>query len=97
MEKIISISDWLIRSSGNKEEAVASFTKAIELAPKNPDGYLQRGSSYLTQEKYDLAIADTTEVLPSWIRVMPWRTVIVALRISGSRIGKMRWRIMTLC
>ena len=86
------------RSSGNKEEAVAALPKAIELAPKN-SGRLFTARFQLSHagENMIFAIADTTEVPTSWIRATRWRTVIAALPISGSRIGKMRWRIMTLC
>ena len=45
------------------EEAVASFTKAIELGWWDAESYGMRGKSYCEQREFDLAIADLTKAI----------------------------------
>jgi tetratricopeptide (TPR) repeat protein len=43
---------------GNYRQSVASLTDAIRLAPRNPDGYFNRGTSYFQLGDFEAAIAD---------------------------------------
>ena len=43
---------------GDYDSAVASYSKVIELNPKNAPSYLSRGLSYYNKKNYDLAISD---------------------------------------
>nr|WP_281357850.1 SPOR domain-containing protein [Desulfobacter latus] len=50
------------------QEAVAVFTRFIELAPENPAAYKNRGVAYMKMGKYDLAIHDfekTRQIKPN--------------------------------
>ena len=44
----------------NYEEAIVAFTKAIELDPKNPEGYKGLANVYAAAERYEDAL-DTLE------------------------------------
>ena len=45
------------------DRAIADFTKAIEINPKDGDAYGFRGLAYTRKDNYDLAIADFTKVI----------------------------------
>jgi tetratricopeptide (TPR) repeat protein len=45
------------------DEAIADFTKAIELNPKNPFAYVGRGEAYFNKYQYDQAISDLSKAL----------------------------------
>ena len=45
------------------EEAIADYTKAIELAPKDANNYRARGSAYSNLKKYPEAFADYTKAI----------------------------------
>ncbi|MDR0600900.1 MAG: tetratricopeptide repeat protein [Treponema sp.] len=49
---------------GEKEKALADYTRMIELAPKFPDGWNCRGNLYRNLGEYDKAIADFTQCIP---------------------------------
>ncbi|GBG77225.1 hypothetical protein CBR_g23552 [Chara braunii] len=49
-----------VSTAGNYIEAVADFTRAIELDPKNADFYHNRGFSYRKLGKFEEAISDYT-------------------------------------
>ncbi len=51
---------------GNSEEAIALFSKAIELDPKNETVYYLRGYEFLLMKRYDEAIFDFDQVI--WLR-----------------------------
>ena len=40
------------------EEAIAEFSRAIEINPKYANAYMRRGICYHDTKKYDLAVAD---------------------------------------
>jgi tetratricopeptide (TPR) repeat protein len=46
------------QSQGKYEQAIADYTKAIELDPEYTYAYISRGIAYADQEDYDQAIAD---------------------------------------
>ena len=43
---------------GELDEAIANYTKAIAFNPENATAYLNRGTIYLSQSKWDLALRD---------------------------------------
>ena len=45
------------------DDAIASYTKAIELKPDYAQAYTNRGAAYLLKELYDKAIADSTKAI----------------------------------
>ena len=47
--------------SGNYEEAIQRFTKAVELSPEHPEGYINRGLSYARLGMHERAIEDYTK------------------------------------
>jgi hypothetical protein len=49
--------------SGKYEEAVAEYTKAIELDPKLAAAYYNRGLAYFKMKQYDSALADFNKTL----------------------------------
>lgn len=49
--------------AGKLTDAVASFTKALELEPDSTAARFQRGNAYVRLEKYGKAIEDYTEVI----------------------------------
>ena len=51
-----------MRQSGRPQQALAEFTRAIELAP-NETNYFQRASTYQVLGQHALAIADLNEVI----------------------------------
>ena len=44
-------------------EAIADFTKSIDLDPKEPRGFYNRGNAYLDIRNYDAAIKDFTKAI----------------------------------
>ncbi len=52
-----------IVQKSNVDEAIADYTKAIELKPDNADAFINRGRAYLFNQTYDQAIADYTKVI----------------------------------
>jgi len=48
---------------GDLDEGVADCTRAIELAPKDPEAYYYRGDAYKTKGDLDKALADYTKVI----------------------------------
>jgi tetratricopeptide (TPR) repeat protein len=46
---------------GYFEQAIADYTRAIKLNPRNAEAYLWRGRAYRQKGDYDLAVADFTE------------------------------------
>ncbi len=48
---------------GNKEKALADFSKAIELAPKTIAAFLYRGSLWLSEGEHDRALADFNKAI----------------------------------
>ena len=51
------------RCNGNYKEAIAEFSRAIELDKKNGDAYAFRGGIYGNLEKWDDAISDFTNAI----------------------------------
>lgn len=49
--------------ASDKEMAIADYTQAIKLDPKNAENYFRRGNAYSLQKKYDLAIADYDQTI----------------------------------
>ena len=45
------------------DKAIADYTEAIRLAPKDAEAYYNRGTSYVNRGEYDEAIADLTEAI----------------------------------
>lgn len=43
--------------------AIADYTKAIEIDPKDASAYTNRGNNYIKNGEYDLAIADYTKAI----------------------------------
>ena len=62
--------------AGNYDRAIADFTEAIRLDPKNFSAFTSRGFSYLLKGDNDLAIADLSEA----IRLAPTSVMTYALR-----------------
>ncbi len=52
-----------LNESGDKEGAIASYTKAIETDPTYADSYKDRGMVYQSLKKYRAAIADYTQFI----------------------------------
>jgi tetratricopeptide (TPR) repeat protein len=52
-------------NQGNTQEAIATFTKLVEIAPTDPEGYYGLGRIYYDTEKYKQALEnlDTAETL----------------------------------
>lgn len=53
--------DYIIRN--RTQEAIRSFTSAIETEPKNPSGYFNRGLVHLQCRNYDSALMDFTNAI----------------------------------
>ena len=51
------------RVANKMPEALADFTKAIELAPQSDVGYFERGKTELAQNQYDPALADLNKAI----------------------------------
>jgi len=67
-ESQISASEWLAKGNQSLEEqdyvnAIADYTKAIELNPLNANAYINRGNSYSHKGLYDLAITDFNKAI----------------------------------
>lgn len=62
-------------AKGDYETAVADYTQALRLEPKNSDAYRNRAIAYLRQEKYELAIADLdkTIAIETFAPLKPYR------------------------
>ena len=48
---------------GDNDKAIADFTEAIQLDPKNAKAYIDRGSAYINKGDNDKAIADCNEAI----------------------------------
>ena len=48
---------------GDHDKAIADFTEAIRLNPKDAEAYYSRGGAYGEKGDYDKAIADFTEAI----------------------------------
>jgi tetratricopeptide (TPR) repeat protein len=48
---------------GNLRQSIASLTEGIRLAPQNPDGYFNRGTSYFQLGDFARAIDDFSDVI----------------------------------
>ena len=48
---------------GEYDKAIADFTEAIRLNPKNANAYSKRGEAYMAKHDYDKCIADCTEAI----------------------------------
>ena len=54
-----------LNALGKRDEAIADYTRAISLAPRDMTAYSNRATLYLASERLDLAIADLTKVIGS--------------------------------
>jgi tetratricopeptide (TPR) repeat protein len=54
---------WAYRNKGDYDRAIADYTRAIELDPKNAHAFSDRGVAHYDKKEYDLAIADATRAL----------------------------------
>jgi tetratricopeptide (TPR) repeat protein len=54
-----------LHALGKHDEAIADYTRAISLAPRDMTAYSNRAALYLASERLDLAIADLTKVIGS--------------------------------
>jgi tetratricopeptide (TPR) repeat protein len=66
---------------GDHDQAIADFTEAIRLDPKNADAYYSRALSYDLKSDHDQAIADFTEA----IRLHPNNAKFYAFRAKAYR------------
>ena len=48
---------------GNWDQAIADFSRALELAPKSDDAYFGRGRAYAFKRDLDRALADYSQAL----------------------------------
>jgi tetratricopeptide (TPR) repeat protein len=48
---------------GNLQQSIASLTEAVRLAPRNPDGYFNRGVVYFQQGDFERALEDFSSVI----------------------------------
>jgi len=72
---------------GNFRQSIASFTEAIRLAPRNPNGYFNRGTSYFQLGDLESAIDDFSNV----IRLSPGDEAAYYWRgISNEEAGRPR-------
>jgi tetratricopeptide (TPR) repeat protein len=46
------------RANGNLDQAIADFSKSIEIDPNNSEAYRKRGAAYQDKSLLDLASAD---------------------------------------
>ena len=53
----------ILRQSGQARQAIADYTRAIELEPKNTQAYTNRGNAYLDMGQFQKAIKDFKFVL----------------------------------
>jgi tetratricopeptide (TPR) repeat protein len=61
---ILSIRAPTYERKGERDKAMADYTRMIALEPRNPDGWNARGFMYQENKEYDKAIADFTACLP---------------------------------
>ena len=52
-----------VLSAGDGERAIALYRKATAINPENPDAWLNLGSAYLRQKRYDLALENFEKAL----------------------------------
>jgi len=56
--EVLASNGWGLNSKNDREGAIASFTRAIEIDPNFAHAYTGRGTMYFYLSKYDLALAD---------------------------------------
>jgi tetratricopeptide (TPR) repeat protein len=61
---ILSIRASAYERKGERDKAMADYTRMIALRPENPDGWNARGHMYKEDKEYDKAIADFTACIP---------------------------------
>jgi len=54
---------WVYYWKKDYDGAIADFTKAIKLDPKNAEVYKLRGTAYVFKEEFDQALSDYTELI----------------------------------
>ena len=68
---------------GDDENALADFSRAIELAPRERNYYTNRGFTYLRTKQYDLAIADFDQAIQLGTEVTAFMYRAIAFKHQG--------------
>jgi len=66
----------ICKEQGQFEQAIANYTKAIELDTQNVEAYIGRGTAYHADDQHDMAISDYTkaiEIEPMNAKAYCWR------------------------